>query len=294
MNRYRIFWSTGFTITGVVLALLCLASCATNSVEPKHKSEADDKFTFCVYGDTRTGHDAHRKVVDRLVALEPDFVIHTGDMVAKGRDEEQWKTFFEISKPLLDVTPFYPTRGNHDGKLEPYSKRFSLPSGTSGGKLYYTFNKGKCHFIVLDTAQDYSRGSVMHNWFRQDLAANRLPIVFVFMHTPLYPARIRSGKVSPDNVGLIDAFQNLFEQFKVTAVWSGHVHLYHRTERGGVPFICAAGGGAPLYDIAQEKMRPGDVALKEHHVVTVEVDGTQIQCRTYLIDGTVADEFRLD
>jgi hypothetical protein len=32
-------------------------------------------FTFAVFGDTRTGHDRHRAVIDRLVALAPDFAL---------------------------------------------------------------------------------------------------------------------------------------------------------------------------------------------------------------------------
>src|SRR5437762_3375894 len=46
-----------------------------------------EPYTFTVYGDTRTRHDVHRRVIDALVKHgTPDFVLHTGDLVADGND----------------------------------------------------------------------------------------------------------------------------------------------------------------------------------------------------------------
>ncbi len=42
-------------------------------------------YQFVVYGDTRTRHDVHRNVMEAIAKLEtPDFVLHTGDLVADG------------------------------------------------------------------------------------------------------------------------------------------------------------------------------------------------------------------
>jgi hypothetical protein len=258
-----------------------------------------DRFTFCVYGDTRTDDEAHGRTIEHVLRLKPDFVVHTGDLVAKGNEEEQWETFFEISGPLLERVAFYPAKGNHDGDSEAFAKRFTLPPGTSGPKPYYAFDKGQSHFVVLDSTQDYSPGSQMHTWLVGDLEENELPLVFVFQHHPLYAAVMRRDKdtgelfAGPDNAGLISALHQLFVDQGVSAVWTGHYHHYYRTERGGVSYITTAGGGAPLYPIAEEKLRPGDVAFKDYHVVKVEVDGTTAGCQAILTDGSVADEFVL-
>ncbi|HEV2690947.1 MAG TPA: hypothetical protein VGV35_20465, partial [Bryobacteraceae bacterium] len=41
-----------------------------------------EAFDFVVYGDTRTRHDMHRRIVAAVVKSgKPDFVLHTGDLV---------------------------------------------------------------------------------------------------------------------------------------------------------------------------------------------------------------------
>ena len=44
-------------------------------------------YRFVVYGDTRTRHDVHQRVIGKLMTHGiPDFILHTGDMVADGND----------------------------------------------------------------------------------------------------------------------------------------------------------------------------------------------------------------
>src|SRR3954468_16350015 len=39
-----------------------------------------DSLHWVVYGDTRTNYKVHRRVVDRFAAMNPQLVIHTGDL----------------------------------------------------------------------------------------------------------------------------------------------------------------------------------------------------------------------
>src|SRR5688572_12235224 len=71
-------------------------------------------FRFVVFGDTRTRHDLHQRVANAIVTAEPDFVLHTGDLVADGRQSSQWATFFRIERELLRRTVFFPVLGNHE------------------------------------------------------------------------------------------------------------------------------------------------------------------------------------
>jgi hypothetical protein len=50
-----------------------------------------------------TQHRVHRAVVDPIVALHPDFVLHTGDLVAHGHSAGEWEAFFEIERALVYV-----------------------------------------------------------------------------------------------------------------------------------------------------------------------------------------------
>ena len=65
-------------------------------------------FKFVVFGDTRLRHDLHRKIIAAISKLEPDFVVHTGDLVNNGYDTSSWPTFFEIEGELLRKTVFFP------------------------------------------------------------------------------------------------------------------------------------------------------------------------------------------
>ncbi len=78
-------------------------------------------FQFVVYGDTRTRHDMHRKVVAGILKYAaPDLVLHTGDLVADGADSAQWPVFFEIERALLRKSAFFPSLGNHERNNRQY------------------------------------------------------------------------------------------------------------------------------------------------------------------------------
>jgi hypothetical protein len=68
----------------------------------KTAAPAGMPFEFDVYGDTRTRHDVHRKVVAAMLAnSKPDFLLQTGDLVADGNDPALWPIFFDIEGTLL-------------------------------------------------------------------------------------------------------------------------------------------------------------------------------------------------
>ena len=52
---------------------------------PEEKA-ASDKCSKCIviYGDTRTNHKPHKKIVKLIEARKPETVFHTGDMVNNG------------------------------------------------------------------------------------------------------------------------------------------------------------------------------------------------------------------
>ena len=88
-------------------------------------------LTFVVFGDTRTQHERHRAVVERVAANEPDFVLHTGDLVADGTKRAQWDLFFAIERDLLAHAPLFPVLGNHEQQAALYfdfsAVHFHLP-----------------------------------------------------------------------------------------------------------------------------------------------------------------------
>ncbi|HJW83145.1 MAG TPA: fibronectin type III domain-containing protein, partial [Anaerolineae bacterium] len=72
-------------------------------------------FDFTVIGDSGTGSRAQGDVAAQMLALDPDFILHTGDVIypdgqAAGYDPR----FFTPYRDLLDGRPVFPSLGNHD------------------------------------------------------------------------------------------------------------------------------------------------------------------------------------
>lgn len=253
-----------------------------------------DPYRFLVYGDTRTRHEVHKKVVERILeGGRPDFALHTGDLVEIGADQALWPIFFSIEHDLLRQTSFFPSLGNHERNDKQFYEFFdqALP--------YYSFNWGNAHFVVMDTdigavadtpsARD-AFWAAQQKWIEEDLANNQTA-AFRFVaghHPPMTAVENRQGSNKH-----IAALMPLFEKYHVTAGLFGHDHNYQHYLKNGVHYVTTGGGGAPLYDV---KLPPPDITIKVMSIenfVTVSVNGTKAKVEARAIDGSVIDTFEL-
>src|SRR5205085_12251619 len=134
-------------------------------------------FQFVVFGDTRTRNDVHRQVIQAVLKQGiPDFVVHTGDLVADGFDSSLWPTFFDIERDLLRQTAFFPALGNHERNTKEYYEFFRVDTP------YYSFNWGNAHFAVLNSDFGNAANSnsaketfwtAQTRWLDEDLAASQ-------------------------------------------------------------------------------------------------------------------------
>ncbi len=254
------------------------------TIQPTPQPTSPPSLTFAVLGDTRTQHEVHRRVVERLLAAAPDFVLHTGDLVADGNDPALWETFFEIERDLLTRVPFYPALGNHEGNSPLYFEHFDLP----GNERWYTFEHENARFICLevDGSADYEPGSEQYVWLEQTLAANTQPWLFAFFHFPPYTSAEEAGYER----SLRRALVPLFERYGVDVVFNGHKHNYERNEVNGVTYVVTGGGGAPLYAPVEREPTQAAFALA-HHFVLVRIAGDRLEATTISVDGEVLDTF---
>ena len=175
--------------------------------------------------------------------------------------DESWDGFwysnnYGLAETFEDLQrinmPFYHCMGNHDN--DPY-----CPSDWSSeqqwvkvcGPVYYSFNAGDVHYIVIDDIQylndgasqgtigkrDYNDVVISEEmaWLKQDLATLRdkaQPIV-VAMHAPLYDNPTLSGQkqVDHDNVVNTKDFEQAFAGFSDVHVLSGHTHVDYNVKR---------------------------------------------------------------
>ncbi len=248
-------------------------------------------FTFIVYGDTRTRHDVHAKVMAAVEKTDPDFVVHTGDLVASGDDVSLWPIFFEIEKNVLSRAAFYPSLGNHERNSANWYEFLDQHAP------YYSFNWGNAHFAILNSdianaapgrqAQDrFWREQV--DWLEQDLARSQnADFRFVVSHHPPFTAvSNRQG----DNAHMT-ALVPLMEKCRVTAMLNGHDHNYQHFEKSGVHYLTTGGGGAPLYDVNRP---PAGITRKvetTENFVRVKIGGRQATFEALGVDGRVIDHF---
>lgn len=223
------------------------------------------EFTFTVFGDSQPGPkweglDITRQLVLQMIQHNPAVVIGTGDYVDGSGDQTrlrgQYARFFEVLSPLRAdgggfAHPEIPVAfapGNHDIRS---STRSEAIFKEYFGALYYSFDLNGSHFIILDSEQVGHEGRIeseQWQWLVADLqAAKDSAYIFVALHRPLFPIDGHIGSSMDVNVALRDRLHSLFVTHRVSAVFSGHEHLYNHHRRDEVDYFINGGGGGPLY-----------------------------------------------
>lgn len=237
-----------------------------------------------VYGDTRTGHDAHQRVVDRIREHHPATVFHVGDLVYNGDNISDWTRFNTITADLRSESEFFPALGNHEHQSQLYFDNFDLP----GNEEWYSVERNRVHFIVLNTCVPFGPASAQYHWFLDDLASvsDSTWLTAVVLHHPPYS----TGPHVDDEVGVRDTLVPIFEQYGVDVVFAGHDHDYERSFCGGIYYLVTGGGGAPLRD--QVRQHPcSQLFLKKHHFCKLSILPDTMHVRVIDDSGVQVDSF---
>lgn len=207
---------------------------------------------------TTTTTSSRNRVAHHYVGL-----VHVGDIsYAKGATFV-WDQFGELIQRVAAAIPYFVTVGNHDyGYLEgekfkdpvrfprnkvfeqdgthgyqshgecgvPLERRFHMPDN-GNGLYWYSFEMGLTHHTVLSGEHDFSKGSPMYEWLLTDFQKVdrvKTPWLFVHMHRPMYCSVAYAGDYHRSLL-YRDHLEQLFSDFHVDAVFSGHYHSYERT-----------------------------------------------------------------
>ncbi len=238
------------------------------------------RFTFVVGGDNRSvARDlppppTAARIFAETRLLRPAFALWTGDSIygsddTPGEAAREYAAFLRLA--AAGATPVFNAPGNHEIFRRPELERVYE---SCMGRLYGSFDYGRSHFIALDTEEADRApgvGPAQLEWLRKDLEANRgAEHIFVFSHHPLFPTpdHPRAGFASVANR---DEVHRLFVRYHVTAVFSGHEHLYYASVHDGVRYIVTGGGGAP------SDGAPQDGGFQHYLLVSVDGNAVKIQ-----------------
>ena len=185
-------------------------------------------------------------VVASVSSLQPEFVIHCGDLTGRCDLEN-----FAMGRQVMDRLgcPWYLIPGNHDtwypGVRDALSDLFSLPRG----QCYYTFSRGEIGFVFLDTCYWQARdGSISPyldkvlydagmidglavprteiDWLENVLERYSDKKVILVSHAPLGFKKTYPAKETPIGLANRDELRSLMSRFpNVILALAGHWHI---------------------------------------------------------------------
>jgi Calcineurin-like phosphoesterase len=261
---------------------LCVLFSALAAAAPAAAQPSD---YIVVYGDARTHHDIHRKIIGHILTFRPQAVISTGDQVNDGRAAGEWAIFNEIISPVRKTSEFFPLLGNHERNADLYFSNFELPAS----ERWYSVRKGPMIFFMLDSNWLIGPGSNQHAWLEKEL--QNIPKDIKFVAAVFHHPTISSGPY-PDEKNLQRRLLPLLEKYRVDIVFVGHEHVYERSLKDGITHVTTGGGGAPLH--LKLRHNPyGQIFASVHHFCVLRVAGQTLEVRAYDSEMALIDEFRM-
>ena len=246
---------------------------------------ADQGSSDCIiiYGDSRTSHAIHQKIVNRIMENNPSVVFHTGDLVNNGLNPEDWAMFNKITDGLRETAEFYPALGNHEENSPLFFKNFNLPNNGH----WYSVDRQDAHFIILDSNSVLTTDSEQYRWLEDNLKSvdKKTKFVIVIFHHPIFS----STKSHADEKGLMHIIP-LFERYGVNMVFNGHAHNYERFYYNKIYYIVTGGGGAPLHR-RSHKAEYSELFRKVYHFCKLSISSNQLTVTAIDINSNVVDEF---
>ena len=235
------------------------------------------------------------ELVTAIVSENPDVLIFPGDLVYAG-SEDAFRQWTNVVAPVYNASiGVYPIRGNHDLVNDPDGAAWAsvfgaaVPTNGPAGEVGFTYSFVHKNALFIGLDEYVVPHRVNQPWLAEQLAANRLPHVFVFGHEPAFKA-LHADCLDDYPAGR-DAFWTSLADSGVVLYLTGHDHFYDhvRIDDGdGNPSndlhqIIAGTAGGPLYDFngvyAGENGRWTPKAVfhdKEFGYVVVQVDENNV------------------
>lgn len=261
-------------------------------------------FSFGVIGDTqkfKTGRkSALRRAATNISSSGANFTFMMGDFCSGKKCAKKLRKWKKVASPLFP--DIYPVHGNHDqisssNWISTFNPPINGPNGYIGWT--YSFDYDNSHFVVLDS--DRSKWHLIdrtqRDWLEQDLAANTKENIFVFFHEPAFPVSTKIGNSLDAHSSDRDALWRILDNHNVTAVFSGHEHIFARKKIDSSVF---SGAQSSIYQFTvgnteayshKKPRRSVEYYYRKKSYLIVEVVNNEITTMLYSAKGTLLNTF---
>ncbi|GAB2225122.1 hypothetical protein Droror1_Dr00005910 [Drosera rotundifolia] len=208
----------------------------------------DAPYTFGLIGDLGQTYDSNATLTHyQNNPLKGQTVLYVGDLSYADRnpfhDNRRWDSWGRFTERSVAYQPWIWTAGNHEldfapeleefEPFKPFAHRYHVPFRASGStaRFWYSVKRASAYIIVLSSYSAYGKYTPQYEWLLAELPkVNRseTPWLIVLMHSPWYNSN-NYHYMEGETMRVI--FESWFVQYKVDAVFAGHVHAYERSER---------------------------------------------------------------
>lgn len=258
---------------------------AASAAESGSGKTSEPAFTFAVLGD-RTGsarEGVFEQVVEDMAFLRPDIILTVGDLIQgyesdSAEVESQWDYSLELMESI--GIEYHLTPGNHDIWSDRSRAAYERRVGQRNKSVSYR----NTLFVILDVSLHYTARSMPDEqieWLREALAeGSDHDHVFVFYHKPFWCEDFSSERPN--------LLHDIFVEYGVDAVFTGHYHRQFYTERDGIRYysVSSSGGGLPRWAAGEGSF---------YSYLWVRVDGDDYEVRTMEPGmGSSSDEITME
>jgi hypothetical protein len=196
-------------------------------------------FRFLVYGDSRSDPKTHAAVVRAMEVTPSDFLVNTGDMVAKGNNPADWSELFSIEGHMLRDRCVFVAVGNHElTRGDPRGEAAFLhyfagePERQVPERLYSTFRWSSTRFFLLNAMDDWTGDERAWLFGELDRAAQEPGLAHrvAVMHWGPFSSGHHGNNPALASGEVVDRMRAR----GVDLILAGHDHAYERGESRGL------------------------------------------------------------
>ena len=234
------------------------------------------------------------------------FILTAGDMVDSNNSRADWEVLLESGERVFASLPTMTSIGNHetDGTIPSYLDMMALPQNGPAGlaEEFYSFDYGFCHITVMNSSfllKERPDGQVLYakekkavtDWLETDLKNTTAKWKIVCMHHQPYSV----NDINKVYKRIRESWVPIMENYGVVLCFSGHHHLYMRTEEiNGITYI-QGNSGQKRSDYFDVNNLPSYIEYMNRSDSTYEVVNASrrnLEVTAYNQKGEIIDRWR--